>query len=98
MNKQNKKPRSDELYKAILKLETLEECKHFFDDLCTVTEMQALEQRYQVATYLSKGMIYNEILEKTGASSATISRVNRSLQYGKGGYAVVFERLAEDEA
>lgn len=98
MNKQNKKPRSDELYKAILKLETLEECKHFFDDLCTVTELQALEQRYQVATYLSKGMIYNEILEKTGASSATISRVNRSLQYGKGGYAMVFERLAEDEA
>ena len=97
MNKQNKKPRSDELYKAILKLETLEECKHFFDDLCTVTELQALEQRYQVATYLSKGMIYNEILEKTWASSATISRVNRSLQYGKGGYAVVFERLAEDE-
>ena len=97
MNKQNKKPRSDELYKAILKLETVEECKHFFDDLCTVTELQALEQRYQVATYLSKGMIYNEILEKTGASSATISRVNRSLQYGKGGYAVVFERLAEDE-
>lgn len=97
MNKQNKKPRSDELYKAILKLETMEECKHFFDDLCTVTELQALEQRYQVATYLSKGMIYNEILEKTGASSATISRVNRSLQYGKGGYAVVFERLAEEE-
>ena len=97
MNKKNKKPRSDEMYKAILKLQTLEECKDFFDDLCTVTELQSLEQRYQVATYLSKGMIYNEILEKTGASSATISRVNRSLQYGKGGYAVVFERLAEDE-
>jgi len=96
MNKQNKKPRSDELYRAILKLETIEECKHFFDDLCTVTELQALEQRYQVATFLSKGMIYNEILEKTGASSATISRVNRSLQYGKGGYAVVFQRLSED--
>ena len=96
MNKKNKKPRSDEMYKAILKLETLEECKNFFDDLCTVTELQSLEQRYQVATYLSKGMIYNEILDKTGASSATISRVNRSLQYGKGGYAVVFERLAED--
>lgn len=98
MNKQNKKPRSDELYKAILKLETLEECKHFFDDLCTVTELQALEQRYQVATYLSKGMIYNEILEKTGASSATISRVNRSLQYGADGYAVAFKRLKEQEA
>lgn len=97
MNKQNKKNRSDELYKAILKLETVEECKHFFDDLCTVNELLALEQRYEVATYLSKGMIYNEILEKTGASSATISRVNRSLQYGKGGYAIVFQRLAGDE-
>lgn len=96
MNKQNKKPRSEELYKAILKLESVEECMAFFDDLCTVNELLALEQRYQVATYLSQGMIYNEILEKTGASSATISRVNRSLRYGKGGYAVVFERLAEE--
>ena len=98
MNKQNKKPRSDELYKAILTLKTVDECKMFFDDLCTVTELQAMEQRYQVATYLSQGMIYNDILEKTGASSATISRVNRSLQYGKGGYAVVFERLANDKS
>ena len=98
MNKQNKKPRSQELYKAILKLETVEECMDFFDDLCTVNELLALEQRYQVATYLSQGMIYNEILEKTGASSATISRVNRSLRYGKGGYAVVFDRLAEEGA
>ena len=98
MNKQNKKPRSDELYKAILTLKTVDECKMFFDDLCTVTELQAIEQRYQVATYLSQGMIYNDILEKTGASSATISRVNRSLQYGKGGYAVLFERLANDKS
>ena len=98
MNKQNKKPRSDELYKAILTLKTVDECKMFFDDLCTVTELQAIEQRYQVATYLSQGMIYNDILEKTGASSATISRVNRSLQYGMGGYAVVFERLANDKS
>jgi len=97
MYKQNKKPRSDDLYKAILKLQTVEECKIFFDDLCTITELQAIEQRYQVATYLSQGMIYNDILEKTGASSATISRVNRSLQYGKGGYAIVFERLKEEE-
>ena len=98
MNKQNKKPRSDELYKDILTLKTVDECKMFFDDLCTVTELQAIEQRYQVATYLSQGMIYNDILEKTGASSATISRVNRSLQYAKGGYAVVFERLANDKS
>ena len=97
MNKHPKKPRNPKMYEAILSLRNVEECMAFFDDLCTVTELMALEQRYQVATYLSKGMIYNEILEKTGASSATISRVNRSLQYGKGGYAVVFERLAEDE-
>ena len=77
MNKQSKKPRSDALYQAILKLKTVE--------------------RYQVASYLEQGMIYNEILEKTGASSATISRVNRSLQYGKGGYAVVFERLEQQK-
>ena len=93
MNKQNKKPRSDEMYKAILTLKTVDECKRFFDDLCTVTELQAMEQRYQVAVYLSQGMIYNDILERTGASSATISRVNRSPQYGQDGYAVVFERL-----
>lgn len=97
MNKQSKKPRSDALYEAILTLRTVEECKLFFDDLCTVTELQAIEQRYQVASYLEQGMIYNEILEKTGASSATISRVNRSLQYGKGGYAVVFERLRREK-
>ena len=65
----------------------------FFDDLCTVSELQAMEQRFQVAQLLSDGLIYNDILEKTGASSATISRVNRSLQYGVDGYAVVFERL-----
>ena len=93
MNKQNKKPRSDEMYKALLTLKDVDECKKFFDDLCTVTELQAMEQRYQVAVYLSQGMIYNEILEKTGASSATISRVNRSLQYGADGYAIVFGRL-----
>ena len=92
MNKQNKKPRSDDMYEAILTLKTVEECKRFFDDLCTVTELQAMEQRYQVAVYLSQGMIYNDILERTGASSATISRVNRSLQYGSDGYAVAFER------
>lgn len=93
MNKQNKKLRSDDMYEAILTLKTVDECKRFFDDLCTVTELQAMEQRYQVAVYLSQGMIYNDILERTGASSATISRVNRSLQYGSDGYAVAFERL-----
>ena len=69
----------------------------FFDDLCTVTELMAMEQRYQVATCLNDGMIYNDILDETGASSATISRVNRSLQYGAGGYSIVFDRLKEDK-
>ena len=95
MNKLPKKPRSEEMYKAILKLETVEECMKFFDDLCTVTELMAMEQRYQVASCLNEGMIYNDILAETGASSATISRVNRSLQYGAGGYGIVFDRLKE---
>ena len=98
MNKQHKKPRCDDMYRAILTLKTVEECKQFFDDLCTVTELQAMEQRYQVAVLLSEGMIYNDILEKTGASSATISRVNRSLQYGEDGYSVAFRRLKEQQA
>ena len=86
MNKSNIKPRNEEMYKAILTLETLEECMDFFDDLCTVSELQAMEQRYQVARLLEKGYIYNDILEKTGASSATISRVRRAmLEHGAGG-------------
>jgi len=97
MNKQAKKPRNEEMYRAILTLKTLEECEGFFDDLCTITELQAMEQRYQVASLLNKGCIYNEILDQTGASSATISRVNRSLQYGQEGYACVFGRLAAQE-
>ena len=96
MNKNMKQPRYEEMYRAILTLKTVEECENFFDDLCTVTELKAMEQRYQVAELLDKGLIYNDILEKTGASSATISRVNRSLRYGTGGYAVVFERLEKD--
>ena len=92
-----KKEKSDGLYRAILTLRNEEEVYDFFQDLCTVTELRAMEQRFEVAALLKQGMIYNDILEKTGASSATISRVNRSLQYGKGGYAVVFERLAERE-
>lgn len=97
MNKLPKKPRNDDLYKAILKLETFDECVHFFEDLCTRSELMAMEQRFQVARCLDQGMIYNDILSETGASSATISRVNRSLQYGSGGYATVFERLKEEQ-
>ena len=97
MNKRNKRPRNLDMYKASLTLKTVDELMDFFDDLCTVTEIQAMEQRFQVAVYLSQGMIYNDILAETGASSATISRVNRSLQYGKDGYEVAFERMAEAE-
>ena len=97
MNKLPKKPRNENMYKAILTLKNVEECMSFFDDLCTVTELMAMEQRFQVACCLNKGMIYNDILAETGASSATISRVNRSLQYGKGGYQIVFDRSRENE-
>ena len=95
MNKHMKKPRNEEMYKAILTLNTVEELMKFFDDLCTVSELQAMEQRYQVAALLNKGLIYNQILEETGASSATISRVNRSLQYGADGYAIAFARMKD---
>ena len=98
MNKHIRKPRNEEMYRAILQLQTVEECMRFFDDLCTVSELQAMEQRYQVATLLHQGMIYNDILAETGASSTTISRVNRSLQYGADGYALAFERLGIGEA
>ena len=84
-----------EMYEAILTLETLDECIRFFDDLCSVTELRAIEQRYQVARLLREGHIYSTILDQTGASSATISRVNRSLHYGVDGYEVVFKRLDE---
>ena len=91
------KQKSDLLYKAILKLETEEECYNFFQDLCTISEMRSMEQRFEVATLLNSGMIYNDILERTGASSATISRVNRSLQYGCDGYDKIFERIDRQE-
>ena len=82
-----------EMYEAILALKSLDECIGFFDDLCSITELRSIEQRYQVARMLNDGHIYSTIQEKTGASSATISRVNRSLHYGKDSYKAVFERL-----
>ena len=93
-----KREKNLQLYEAILTLETVDECVRFFDDLCSITELRAMEQRYQVARLLNEGYIYNTILEQTGASSATISRVNRSLLYGEDGYEIVFNRLdAEKE-
>ncbi len=97
MTKNEKKPQSDLLYETILSLHDLDECKKFFQDLCTVAELRAMEQRFEVALLLSDGMIYNDILERTGASSATISRVNRSLQYGADGYQTVLPRVKEKQ-
>ncbi len=81
------------LYKALMTLKTEEECRAFFADLCTITEIRAMEQRLEVAKMLSEGKVYNAIVEDTGASSATVSRVNRSLNHGASGYQTVLERL-----
>ena len=97
MVKIGKKEKSDQLYKAIMQLQDEQECYEFFQDLCTVSELRSMEQRFEVASLLNDGMIYNEILERTGASSATISRVNRSLSGGSGGYEAYFSRLNEEE-
>ena len=90
------KEKNERLYRAILALETEEECYAFFQDLCTIAELRSMEQRYEVATLLSEGMVYSDILERTGASSATISRVNRSLLNGTGGYVSVLGKMKED--
>ena len=95
--REGKQAESEKLYEAILTLQSLDECKKFFQDLCTVSELRAMEQRFEVAMLLRQGMIYNDILERTGASSATISRVNRSLAFGHGGYQVFFERQKQAE-
>jgi len=92
MSKASDKVNSQELYRAILTLRDEDECRRFFHDLCTIAELRAMEQRFEVASLLDDGMIYNEILERTGASSATISRVNRSLSYGTGAYEKIFAR------
>ncbi len=98
MSKRINREHNKSLYEAILTLETVEECIDFFEDLCTMNELMAMEQRFQVAKALHDGKIYNEILAETGASSATISRVNRSLQYGNNGYELVFSRVEEKQA
>lgn len=88
-----KKRKNEDFYKAVALLENAEECYSFFRDVCTQTELRAMEQRFEVARLLSQGMVYSEILERTGASSATISRVARSLTDSNGGYDRVFARL-----
>ena len=93
MKKKIQTPAVDYLFEAILCLQSTEECYNFFDDLCTVNELLSLSQRYEVASMLKNHKTYLEIAEKTGASTATISRVNRSLNYGNEGYDLIFERL-----
>lgn len=87
----------DFLYKAILSLENIDECYDFFEDLCTIQELKAISQRLVVAKMLSEKCVYTDIVNATGASTATISRVNRSLQYGCDGYDKIFERIRDKE-
>ncbi|MBP3206573.1 MAG: TrpR YerC/YecD [Lachnospiraceae bacterium] len=93
MNKKIKTDAVDFMFDAILSLENREECYSFFEDLCTVNELLSLSQRFEVAAMLRDHKTYLEISDKTGASTATISRVNRSLNYGNDGYEMVFNKM-----
>ena len=86
------------LFQAILKLQTIEECQAFFDDLCTIKEIQDLSQRFDVANMLDEGRNYQEISRATGASTATICRVNKCLNYGSQGYRTMLDRIKNQEA
>lgn len=97
MNDRLKEMNVDYLFKAILSLENIDECYSFFEDLCTVPELKAMAQRIQVAKMLSENRVYSDIVNETGASTATISRVNRSLNYGSDGYSIVFKRVKDSE-
>ena len=92
----NKEP-SIALYESIRELKDLEECRAFFDDLCTVGELRAMEQRFDVAVLLDQGLVYTEILERTGASSATISRVNRIFSFGTGAFRRMIQRRKDKQ-
>ena len=93
MNKKIKTEAVDHIFEAVLTLKSPEECYAFFEDVCTVNELLSLYQRYEVAKMLREKKTYLDIAERTGASTATISRVNRSLNYGNDGYDMVFKRL-----
>ncbi|AOT69863.1 YerC/YecD family TrpR-related protein [Geosporobacter ferrireducens] len=92
-----KNPFTDELFEAVLSLKDIEECYRFFEDICTIKEIQALSQRLKVAKLLRQNKTYNEIEETTGASTATISRINRCLHYGADGYTTILNRLEGKE-
>lgn len=92
-NSKIKSKQVDGLFEAVLKLETMEECYRFFEDICTIKEIQAIAQRLEVAKLLKASKTYNEIETETGASTATISRINRSLNYGAEGYNMILKKL-----
>jgi TrpR-related protein YerC/YecD len=96
MNEKLKDPQTDALFDAILTLKNREECYRLFEDLCTVAEIKSLAQRLQIASLLYEGKTYVEIFETTGGSTATISRVNRCLEYGADGYRTVLKRLEDN--
>lgn len=97
MNQKLKTEEMDRLFEAIMTLKNLDECYAFFEDICTINELMAIKQRYEVAGMLRTHVTYQEIAEKSGASTATISRVNRCLRYGNDGYEMTFRRLEEKE-
>ena len=97
MNRKNKGEAVNAFYDAVLQLKTREECNAFFDDVCTINELVSIAQRFAVARMLRSGKTYLEIAEKTGASTATISRVNRSLNYGSDGYKIVLDRMEDQD-
>lgn len=97
INQKIQDPHTDQLFRAILSIETLEECYQFFEDICTISELKAMAQRLEVARMLEKGAIYDDIVEKTGASTATISRVKRCLYYGADGYRTILPRIEAEE-
>lgn len=96
MRNMGKQEELDFLYNSILKIETLEECKNFFADLCSIQEINEMMQRILVAKMLKEKNVYSQITKETGASTATISRVSRSLNYGKGGYSLILDRMNEE--
>ena len=97
MNQTWKNAEMTQLYQAVLSLKTREDCGAFFEDLCTIGELKAMAQRIHVAKMLSEKKVYSDIVAETGASTATISRVKRSLDYGSDGYKVVFERMDSEK-
>ena len=88
---------AEKLFKAIISLKNIEECSAFFDDICTIQELEALSQRFEVACLLNEGKSYIDINKATGASTATICRVSKCLNYGEGGYATAIERLENND-